>query len=56
MGKDVPEKYFFTNLLETSKEEMEMAVVNRGSSNQLQYEVDTPGTVIRYLYITYMVY
>ena len=47
MGKDVPEKYFLTNCLENSKEDMEVATVNRGSSIQLQYEVDTPGTLIR---------
>ena len=49
IGKDVPEKYFFTNLLETSKEEMEMVTVNRGSSHQLQYEVEISGTIIRYI-------
>lgn len=46
MGGDVPEKYFFTNL-ENSTEDMELVTVNRGSSSQVQYEVDTPGTVLR---------
>jgi len=47
MGGDVPEKYFLTNCLENCKEDMEVATVNRGSSTQVQYTVDTSGTVIR---------
>ncbi|XP_065891180.1 SEC14-like protein 2 [Dysidea avara] len=52
MGGDVPEKYFLTNCLENSKEDMEVAAVNRGSSSQVQYTVDTPGTVIRWEIVT----
>ena len=47
MGGDIPEKYFFTNNLENSVEDMDVVIVNRGSSSQVQYEVDVPGTLLR---------
>jgi len=47
MGGDIPEKYFFTNNLENSVEDMDIVTVNRGSSSQVQYEVDVPGTLLR---------
>ena len=47
MGGDVPDKYFFTNNLENPMEDMDVVTVNRGSSVQVQYEVDTPGTLLR---------
>ena len=40
-----------SNLMETSKEEMERVVVGRGSSHLVSHHVDTPGTVLRYTYI-----
>ncbi|XP_065898687.1 SEC14-like protein 2 isoform X2 [Dysidea avara] len=52
MGGDVPDKYFFTNNLENPMEDMDVVTVNRGSSVQVQYEVDTPGTLLRWEVVT----
>ena len=46
-GCDVPEKYYLTNQTETSREEMERVVVGRGSSHEVEYQVDCAGTVLR---------
>jgi hypothetical protein len=47
-GDDVPKEYYLSNLMESSKEEMERVVVGRGSSHLISHHVDTPGSVLRW--------
>ena len=39
------------NLTETSQEEMELIQVGRGSTTQVEYTIDTPGSCIRWVCI-----
>ena len=51
-GGDVPEKYYLTNLTETSREEMERVVIGRGSTHKVTLEVDKSGSVIQWEFVT----
>ena len=48
-GGDVPKKYYLSNLMKSSKKEMERVVVGRRSSYLISYNVDTPGSKLRYM-------
>ena len=48
-GGDIPETYYLYNLMETSREEMERVVVRRGSSHEVEYQVDLPRSVLKYV-------
>eukprot|EP00731_Ephydatia_muelleri_P025329 Em0017g412a len=52
MGGDVPPEYYLTNSTQTNKEDMERLVVSRGSSHNLEFPVEIPGTSIRWELIT----
>jgi hypothetical protein len=47
-GGDIPEESYLSNLMESNKEEMERVVVGRGSSHLISHHVDTPGSVLRW--------
>ena len=50
-GGDIPEEYYLSNLMESSKKEMERVVVGRRSSYLISYHVDAPGSKLRYIYV-----
>ncbi len=51
-GGDVPEKYYMTNLTETSRDEMERLVIGRGSSCELEFHISHPQTVLSWEFIS----
>ena len=51
-GGDIPEKYYLTNLTETSREEMERVVIGRGSAHKVTLEVDKSGSIIQWEFVT----
>jgi hypothetical protein len=51
-GGDVPKKYYLSNLMKSSKKEMERVVVGRRSSYLISYNVDTPGSKLRWDFMT----
>ena len=48
-GGDVPEEYFMSNIIESKKADMESATVGRGSTFQLELDVELSGTAIRFV-------
>ena len=48
-GGEIPETYYLTNQTEASREEMERVVVRRGSSHEVEYQVDLPRSVLKYV-------
>lgn len=46
-GGDIPEEYFMANIMENKKGDMESAIVGRGSTFQLELDVQLDGTAIR---------
>ena len=48
LGGDIPSQYFLTNLTETPLESMSVLEVRRGSSVQVEYPINEPGTAIRW--------
>ena len=48
-GGDVPEEYFMSNIMENKKGDMETSIVGRGSTFQLEVEIELPGTAIRFM-------
>ena len=51
-GYDVPPEYYLTNLTETDKEEMDRVIVGRGGSCELEYEVESDGSILRWEFIS----
>lgn len=47
-GGEVPQSLYLINNTEINKEDMELVVVGRGSSHQVEVEVDTKGTLLRW--------
>ena len=47
-GGDVDPKYYLTNRMETSREEMERVVVGRGSSHKVRHEVAEVGSTLQW--------
>ena len=51
-GGDIPEKYYMTNMTETSRDEMERVIIGRGSSHKVTLEVDKSGSVIQWEFVS----
>ena len=51
-GGDIPEKFYMTNLTETSREEMERVVIGRGSAHNVTLMVDKCGSIIRWEFVS----
>ncbi len=51
-GGDVDPKYYLSNRTETSREEMERAVVGRGSSHKVRHKVAEIGSTLQWEFFT----
>jgi hypothetical protein len=51
-GRDVPSKYFLTNVMESSKEQMERIVVKNRSAHQISFVVEEPGSTLQWEFFT----
>ena len=48
-GSDVPHKYYMT---EASRDQMERVVIGRRETCELEYQIEQPGTVLRWEFVT----
>jgi hypothetical protein len=47
-GRDVPPKYYLTNLTETSRDQMDKVVVGRGSTHKVNFAVEEVGSTLQW--------
>lgn len=51
-GCDVPQEYYFTNLTEKRRDDMDRVTVGRGRCHELVYEVTQEGSILQWEFIT----
>jgi hypothetical protein len=51
-GGDIPEEYYLMNLMEKEKNEMEKVTVARGSTHLLPFQVEKPGSILKWEFMS----